>query len=134
MAEHPRGLTVGAFGAKAGVSVETIRFYQRKGLLRAPKRSYGSIRRYDDSDVARVRFVKSAQQLGFSLDEVAVLLHLQDGTNCASARVVAEQKLDDVRVKLRQLRRIESALRRLVNACAASQGSVACPLIMALHK
>jgi MerR family mercuric resistance operon transcriptional regulator len=133
MRENPRGLTVGAFGARAGVSVETIRFYQRKGLLHAPKRSHGAIRRYSDADVARVRFVKSAQYLGFSLDEVAGLLRLQDGTNCASARAVAEQKLADVRVKLRDLRRIESVLRRLVTACAASQGTVTCPLIAALH-
>lgn len=63
-------LTVGGFAAAAGINVETIRFYQRKGLLPEPGRAYGTIRRYGETDVARVKFVKSAQRLGFSLDEV----------------------------------------------------------------
>jgi MerR family mercuric resistance operon transcriptional regulator len=65
--------------------VETIRFYQLKGLLPQPKRPYGSIRRYGQADVARVKFVKSAQRLGFSLDEVGQLLKLEDGTHCSEA-------------------------------------------------
>jgi MerR family mercuric resistance operon transcriptional regulator len=132
---HPgRILTVGAFGIAAGVSVETIRFYQRKGLLRVPQRSHGTIRQYDDTDVKRVRFVKSAQQLGFSLDEVMGLLALQDGTHCAAARAAAEGKLEDVRLKLQNLRRIESALKQLVTACSTTRKSVSCPLIAALHE
>lgn len=126
-------LTVGAFAAQAGVNVETIRFYQRKGLLPSPARPYGRIRRYGPSDVARVRFVKSAQRLGFSLDEVAGLLRLDDGSHCDEARVVAEQKLDDVRERLRDLRRIEAVLRRLVSSCSDSHGTISCPLIAALH-
>ena len=72
-------LTIGGFAKAAGVNVETIRFYQRKGLLLEPDRPYGSIRRYGQTDVARVKFVKSAQRLGFSLDEIAELLTLEDG-------------------------------------------------------
>jgi MerR family mercuric resistance operon transcriptional regulator len=83
--------------------------------------------------VARVKFVKSAQRLGFSLEEIAGLLTLEDGTHCDDARVTAEQKLGDVRAKLRDLRRIESALRQLVADCCASQGTITCPLIAALH-
>ncbi|WP_282373645.1 MerR family transcriptional regulator, partial [Pseudomonas sp. PS02290] len=86
-------LTIGAFAKAAGVNVETIRFYQRKGLLPEPDKPYGSIRRYGEADVARVKFVKSAQRLGFSLDEVAGLLRLDDGAHCDEARVLAEQKL-----------------------------------------
>lgn len=127
------GLSVGAFAAAAGVNVETIRFYQRKGLLPEPMRPYGQIRRYGDADVARVKFVKSAQRLGFSLEEIAGLLRLEDGTHCDEARVMAEQKLDDVRSKLRDLRRMESALKKLVADCCASQGTITCPLISALH-
>lgn len=126
-------LSIGAVAASAGVNVETIRFYQRKGLLPEPARSYGQIRRYGKPDVARVKFVKSAQRLGFSLDEIAGLLRLEDGTHCDEARVKAEQKLDDVRAKLRDLRRMESALRRLVADCCATQGTITCPLIAALH-
>ena len=133
MKQRTESLTVGAFAAAAGVNVETIRFYQRKGLLPRPRRSYGSIRRYGESDVARVKFVKSAQRLGFSLEEIAGLLTLEDGTHCAEARVVAEQKLEDVRAKLDDLRRIEAVLARLVGRCCASRGTITCPLIAALH-
>jgi len=66
-------LTISAFAKDAGVNVETIRFYQHKGLLREPERPYGSIRRYGSADVARLRFVKAAQRLGFSLDEIGQL-------------------------------------------------------------
>lgn len=133
MKTHSRGLPIGAFAAGAGVNVETIRFYQRKGLLPEPRRSYGSIRRYGEADVARVKFVKSAQRLGFSLEEIAGLLTLEDGTHCDEARVVAEQKLVDVRAKLDDLRRIESVLAQLVERCCASRGTITCPLIAALH-
>lgn len=86
--EHSlENLTIGTFAKAAGVNVETIRFYQRKGLLLEPARRYGRIRRYDTADVARVKFVKSAQRLGFSLDEVAQLLKLEDGTHCRKSVV-----------------------------------------------
>lgn len=127
------GSTIGDLATAANVSVETIRFYQRKGLVPEPPRAYGQIRRYGASDVARVKFVKSAQRLGFSLEEVAALLRLDDGTHCDEARVMAEQKLDDVRSKLRDLRRIESVLKTLVADCCSSRGTVTCPLISTLH-
>lgn len=114
--------------------METIRFYQRKGLLPEPQRPRGGIRRYGDADVARVRFVKSAQRLGFSLDEVAGLLTLDDGTHCDDARLLGEQKLADVRAKLADLHRIESVLSTLVDECCASHGTVSCPLIAALQE
>ncbi len=79
-------LTIGVFAKAAGVNVETIRFYQRKGLLPEPDKPYGSIRRYGEADVTRVRFVKSAQRLGFSLDEIAELLRLEDGTHCEGSQ------------------------------------------------
>ena len=127
-------LSIGAFAEAAGVNVETIRFYQRKGLLPEPDRPYGSIRRYGVGDVARVRFVKSAQRLGFSLNEVDGLLTLDDGTHCDEARLLAERKLIDVRSKLADLRRIESVLATLVDDCCASHGTVSCPLIAALQE
>ncbi len=133
MKNHPRDLPIGAFAAAAGVNVETIRFYQRKGLLPRPRRAYGSIRRYGGADVARVKFVKSAQRLGFSLDEIGGLLALEDGTHCADARVVAEQKLENVRAKLEDLRQIESVLAQLIERCGSARGTITCPLIAALH-
>lgn len=128
-----REFTISAFAASANVSVETIRFYQRRGLIREPSRSFGRIRRYHEDDVSRVRFVRSAQGLGFSLDEIAGLLRLEDGTHCDEARAAAEEKLEGIRVKIRDLRRIERVLGKLVEECCTVTGSVRCPLISALR-
>lgn len=133
MEATPASLTIGMFAKAAGVNVETLRFYQRRGLLSEPDKPSGSIRRYGQADIARVRFVKAAQRLGFSLDEVAGLLTLDDGTHCDDARQLAELKLADVRGKLADLRRIEKVLAALVRDCCASQGTVSCPLISTLQ-
>jgi MerR family mercuric resistance operon transcriptional regulator len=130
ISEH---LTIGVLAKSAGVNVETIRFYQRKGMLPEPDKPYGSIRRYGKADVARVRFVKSAQRLGFSLDEIAELLRLQDGTHCDEARRLAENKLKLVREKMADLAQMEAVLSELVCACHARKGSVSCPLIASLQ-
>lgn len=132
MNKHIEGLTIGAVAEAAGVNVETIRFYQRKGLLSQPDKPYGSIRRYGSGDVARVRFVKAAQRLGFSLEEVGSLLKLDDGAHCDDARQLAEQKLADVRSRLADLQRIERRLATLVQDCVRHV-DVACPLIGALQ-
>lgn len=127
------GITIGALADTAGVNVETIRFYQRKGLMPQPEKPYGSIRRYGDAELARVRFIKSAQRLGFSLEEVGDLLKLEDGTRCGEARQLAEHKLADVRQKLTDLQRIESVLAALIARCSAVRGRVNCPLIGSLQ-
>ena len=93
----------------------------------------GSIRRYGEADVTRVRFVKSAQRLGFSLDEIAELLRLEDGTHCEEASSLAEHKLKDVREKMADLARMEAVLSELVCACHARRGNVSCPLIASLQ-
>lgn len=133
MRDNLKTLTIGTFAKAADVNVETIRFYQRKGLLPEPKRPPGGIRRYGPADVARVRFVKAAQRLGFSLDEIGELLSLDDGTHCEEASRLAEHRLEDVRAKLADLARIESVLSQLVHACHAREGPVSCPLIASLQ-
>ncbi|NNM64238.1 MAG: Hg(II)-responsive transcriptional regulator [Burkholderiales bacterium] len=127
------GLSIGQLAAAGAVNVETVRFYQRRGLLGTPDKRYGSMRRYSTQDLVRLRFIKSAQRLGFSLDQVADLLRLQDGTHCDDARRLAEAKLADVRDKLTDLQRIESALGTLVARCANHGGSITCPLIESLQ-
>ena len=127
------GLSIGQLAAAGAVNVETVRFYQRRGLLGTPDKRYGSMRRYSTQDLVRLRFIKSAQRLGFSLDQVADLLRLQDGTHCDDARHLAEAKLADVRDKLAELQRIESALGTLVARCANHGGSITCPLIESLQ-
>ena len=133
MKANLESFTIGAFAEAAGVNVETIRFYQRKGLLPEPAKPHGSIRRYGDADVTRVRFVKAAQRLGFSLDAIAELLRLDDGTHCEEASALAESKLKDVREKIADLARMESVLPELVCACHARKGNVSCPLIASLQ-
>lgn len=126
--------TIGTLAAAADVHVETVRFYQRKGLVAQPRRPPGGIRRYVDADLARVRFIKAAQRLGFSLEEVGELLALEDGTQCRAARDIAARKLADVQARLADLLRIESALGRLVIECATARGAVKCPLIGSLQR
>lgn len=125
--------TISGVAQAAGVNVETIRFYQRRGLLVEPAKPLGGIRRYDDAEIARVQFIKAAQRIGFTLDEIAQLLRLDDGTRCAEARTIAEHKLADVRQRLSDLQRIEAALAQLVDRCASRRGTVSCPLIDALQ-
>ena len=134
MQKEQEAMTIGAFAQAAGVHVETLRFYQRRRLLAEPHKPYGGIRRYGPADVARVKFVKAAQRLGFSLDEVADLLTLDDGRRCDDARQLAELKLADVRSKLADLRRIEKVLAALVRDCCASQTTASCPLIASLQQ
>ena len=125
--------TISGLARAAGVNVETIRFYQRRGLLAEPDKPLGGIRRYGETELARVRFIKAAQRIGFTLDEVAQLLQLDDGTRCSEARAIAERKLADVRRRLQDLQRIEAVLAQLVDRCAAIRGKVSCPLIAALQ-
>ena len=132
MKENPKSATIGVLAEMAGVNVETIRFYQRKGLIPEPQKPLGGVRRYTDADFARLRFIKSAQRLGFSLDEIAELLKLEDGTLCDDARKLAEHKLQDVRRKLSDLQRIETVLHELIAQCCSSSGQIHCPLIASL--
>jgi MerR family mercuric resistance operon transcriptional regulator len=127
-------LTIGALAKAAQVNVESIRFYQRKGLMTEPDRPAGGIRRYGGNDLSRVTFIKSAQRLGFSLDEIAELLLLEDGASCATARAIAQANLVDVRSKLVDLQRIERVLDTLIGRCDRSKGRVRCPLIAALRE
>lgn len=133
MKSERNNLPIGAFAKSAGVTVETIRFYQRKGLLLEPDRPLGGIRRYGSADVARVKFIKSAQRLGFNLEEVSQLLKLDDGTHCSEAAELAALRLADVRARLADLTRMKTALSALVEQCCTQRGSVSCPLIASLH-
>lgn len=124
--------TIGQAATQAGVHVETIRYYQRQALVEEPQRPLGGIRRYDDRIVARVRFIKRAQQLGFTLEEIKGLLKLDDGQSCRDARIVAERKLIDVEAKLKDLRSMHRQLKLLITQCQSAKGKVGCPLINSL--
>ena len=126
-------LTIAGVARDASVNVETIRFYQRKGLLPQPQKPLGGIRRYGDEDVTRVRFIKSAQRIGFTLEEVAQLLKLDDGMHCNEAQKIAQHKLGEIERRLVDLKRMQAALTELVKRCSASSGKVTCPLIDSLQ-
>lgn len=132
MAEALANLTIGRMAAETGVGIEAIRYYQRRGLLSEPKRTDGRIRRYGSLEIERLRFIKAAQKIGFSLDEIGSLLRLDDGSECAQARMLASHKLEEVRSRLDSLARLERVLSELVGRCESSRGRVACPLIAAL--
>lgn len=126
------GLTIGALARAADVGVETVRYYQRRGLLEEPQRPLGGIRRYGPEAVAWLRFIRHAQALGFSLEEVGDLLTLDAGSECEEARTLAEAKLSTVRTRLRHLRQIEKVLVAQVRACRHSGSPQRCPLIETL--
>jgi len=124
--------TIGRLATAAGVHVETVRYYQRLRLMPVPKKALGGIRRYGPAELARLQFIKTAQGLGFSLDEIADLVKLDDGTRCREAHDIAAQKLSAVRARLSDLRQIEKALARLVRQCEVGRGTIRCPLIDSL--
>lgn len=125
--------TIAWLAREATVNVETIRFYQRKHLLNEPPRPPGGVRLYTADDVARVRFIKSAQRIGFTLAEIAVLLKLEDGTHCREAQTIASHKLADVRSRIDELQRMAAVLQDLVQACGNARGKIKCPLIASLQ-
>jgi MerR family mercuric resistance operon transcriptional regulator len=127
-------LTIGALAELAGVNVETIRYYQRRGLLREPSRPAGGFRHYPPEAVQRVRFIKRAQKLGFTLEEISNLLELEDGTQCAEAREIAVHKLEMIEEKLRDLSAMRDTLKKLVRACASGKDARHCPIIETLSE
>jgi MerR family mercuric resistance operon transcriptional regulator len=129
-----QAMTIGQLAAAAGVGVETVRYYQRRELLAVPKRDAGSIGRYPASALTRLRFIKRAQSLGFSLDDVQALLSLNEGQACSSARALGEHKLAEVRHRIQTLLALEGALQDLVARCTTGRRKVSCPLIDALMR
>ena len=128
--------TISKAAQQAGVGVETIRFYERKGLIEQPPKpvSNGGFRHYPVDTVARIRFIRQAQALGFSLREIIELLALQTETSdCAVVRQQAQVKLDEINHKIRQLQGMQEALKQLIIACPGQGQLQTCPIIDALN-
>lgn len=125
-------LTIGALAKSAGVGVETVRYYQRRGLLAANGAHRGAFRVYGMDEVARLRFIRRAQALGFSLDEVSELLALDEETDRERARAFAQAKIADVESRIRQLEEMRSALQGLVSCCEHTEAPAPCPILHAL--
>jgi len=125
-------LTIGKLAEAAGVGVETIRFYQRSGLLPEPERPASGYREYSPTDVQRIRFIKRAQTLGFSLEDIAGLLKLDGPQVCSVTHDVALSKLHLVEEKIAALLSIRDALRKMVRQCELKHKRGICPIIQSL--
>lgn len=126
-------LMIGRLSERTGVNIETIRYYERVGLLPAPARTQGKHRSYDESHLRRLAFIRRSRDLGFSLDDIRTLLALAERGEvaCATTKGVALRHLVEIRSKIASLRKLERALRTMTNACApGAQDS--CPIIHAL--
>ena len=120
--------TASAAAKAAQVNVETLRYYEREGLLPAPPRGANGYRQYDDAALKRLRFIRRAQELGFSLAQVRELLRLDDGLNCRAAQTLARDKLEGVERQIADLKRMRFRLKQTLAACERG-GRARCPLI-----
>jgi MerR family copper efflux transcriptional regulator len=128
-------LTIGKVAARAGVGVETIRFYERKGLIRRPTTRTRGFRRYSLDAVERVTFIRGAKELGFSLREVRDLLSIRDerGATCADMRERAEAKIVDVDARIANLKRMRKSLAALMHTCDGTAPVAKCPIVVSLR-
>ncbi len=124
--------TIGQLAAEAGVNVETIRYYQRRKLFPVPKRLNGRARRYGKAEAERLRFIKCAQGMGFTLKEVHGLLRLLSPMSCTKTRTMAAAKLAVVNERIRELQKLRNELQRLLAACDANTDESRCPIIEGL--
>jgi MerR family mercuric resistance operon transcriptional regulator len=130
-------MTIAGFAREGGVGVETVRFYQRRGLLDTPERpngggASGGIRRYGAADVRRLRFIRSAQAAGFTLEQIGELLALDATDDRARARKLAQQRIAALDTKIEKLVKVRASLRRLAHECGAgSEGP--CPILVAFE-
>lgn len=125
-------MTIGALAKAGGVGVETVRYYQRRGLLAEPARA-GSVRRYDGQDARRLRFIRAAQEAGFTLAEIGELLALDAGEDRARARELARARIDAIDVQVAKLTAARAALEGLAARCAAGEGE-GCPILGAFER
>lgn len=125
--------TIGRLAETVGVNVETVRYYQRRGLLATPSPTNGTFRRYSDNDVERLRFIKRAQSTGFTLAEIDVLLKLRQSRSCADTRALAMRKLVMVEERLHDLRRLRRELKQWIALCDRNPEDAPCPSIHKLE-
>ncbi len=129
-------MTIGQVARQAGVGVETVRFYEREGLLEEPPRRASGYRQYSEQEVKRIRFIKRAQQLGFSLKEIAELLMLRVDahTSCEEVKQHTEAKIAQIEQKLLELQSMRQALLQVAALCTGQGPASACPMLDALDQ
>lgn len=124
-------MTIGRFAREAGVGTETVRYYQRRGLLPVPATGAGAYREYDNELLRRLRFIRRTQAAGFTLEEIRELLRLDRTRDRTRVREVASRKLADLDERIRELQRIVHALQHVVHDCTHGDASRPCPIIEA---
>jgi MerR family transcriptional regulator, copper efflux regulator len=124
-------LTIGRLAERAGVGVETIRFYERQGLIAEPRRTAAGYRQYAPGEVSRLRFIRRGQELGFSLSEIRELLALraQASAGCSDVRLRTQQKIESIADRIRDLERMKHALMELRDACDGEGPLSECPVL-----
>jgi Hg(II)-responsive transcriptional regulator len=128
-------MRIGELARRAGVGVETVRFYEREGLLPEPPRRDSGYREYPAESLVRLRFIRHAKELGFSLPETQELLSLRySEAPCGDVQQRIEGKIEDVRQKIRSLKRIEAMLEELAASCVARSGTSECPVLEVLER
>jgi len=129
-------LTVGKLAKRAGVNVETLRYYERIGLMPQPQRRESGYRMYSDEDLTRLAFIQHAKELGFTLREIKELLELRVDarTNCEEVRTQTEAKIRDIDQKILHLQRIREVLSKLATACHQNNATSECPILEAIEK
>lgn len=129
-------MTIGSVAEAAGVNVATVRYYERRGLIAEPGRTASGYRQYDGSAVARIRFIRRAQELGFSLDEIGDLMDLrvEDSGACVEVERATRSKLADVESRIRELERLRVILNDLIASCRARQATGECPVLELLEE
>ena len=125
--------TIGGLAKAAGVGVETVRYYQRRGLLPEPARPPGEVRRYGEAEVRRLRFIRAAQEAGFTLAEIAELLALDAADDRIRARQLAQARVAAIDARIAELREARDALAGLADACARKRGGP-CPILGAFDR
>lgn len=132
-----QSLTIGQLASAAGVTVETLRFYEKQGLLSAPRRSDSGYRQYPPEAIKRVRFIQHAKQVGFTLNDIGELLALRQDqtTSCADIKARATGKIEQIERKIEELQRIRDALQRMAQKCSGSATSSSeCPILEELDE
>lgn len=127
-------MRIGELARTAGVGIDTVRFYEKAGLLPAAQRNPSGYRRYDDTSVARLRFIRNAKELGFTLSEIVDLLSLRERGQRARVLQKAREKLRTVEARLRDLTRLRRQLVRLVHECEHGDPSAPCPILESFHE
>lgn len=128
------GLTIGKIAKQAGIGIDTIRFYERQGLIEPPQRTESNYRIYTKSDITRIRFIRRAKKLGFSLNEIKELLSLRHDPNASKADIKTrtEKKIEDIKQRIQDLSKMLHALESLTAACDGQGPIEECPILEAL--